>query len=228
MRTFTHRLAVFAAGLMLVVTPALAVKTSHWLHTTESDFKEGTSNGVVASNLGDLKLSRQVKTLLAEDARVSAVFSMAQMPDGTVYAGTGPEGILLAVKDDKVTTAAELGTHINLVSLLVDSKGRLLVGTAGEKGEILRIDKAGDKPQSIFSSAGVQYIWAMTETPDGNLYAATGPNGQLFEIHPDGTSKVLFDSDENNLLSLLSDGKDLLYFGTDPNGLVCRINRKTG
>src|SRR5205823_1102577 len=30
-----------------------------------------------------------------------------------------------------------------------------------------------------------------------------------------------------NLLSILSDGKDTLYVGTDPNGLVYRINRKT-
>src|SRR6185436_14086837 len=37
----------------------------------------------------------------------------------------------------------------------------------------------------------------------------------------------IFDSDENNLLSMISDGKDLLYIGTDPNGLVYRINRKT-
>ena len=39
---------------------------------------------------------------------------------------------------------------------------------------------------------------------------------------------MLLDSDENNLLSLISDGKDLLYVGTDPNGLVYRVNRKTG
>jgi hypothetical protein len=38
---------------------------------------------------------------------------------------------------------------------------------------------------------------------------------------------VLLDADENNLLSLASDGKDLLYVGTDPNGLVYRVNRKT-
>ena len=39
---------------------------------------------------------------------------------------------------------------------------------------------------------------------------------------------MLFDCEENNLLSLISDGKDTLYVGSDPNGLVYRINRKTG
>jgi hypothetical protein len=68
----------------------------------------------------------------------------------------------------------------------------------------------------------------MAQTPDGRTYAATGPNGQLFEIMPDGSHHVLFDSEENNLLCLVSDGKDLLYVGTDPSGLIYRINRKTG
>jgi hypothetical protein len=214
--------------VMLLNLPALAVKTSHWVHTTEADFKKGTFHGVVASNLGDLKLSRDVKSLLGQDPHISIVFALAQMPDGTIYAGTGPEGILLSVKDDKVTKAAEVGEHSNIFSLMVDSKGRLLIGTGGEKGEILRMDRAGEKPKALFSSEDVQYIWSMVETPDGMLYAATGPNGQLFQISPDGTSKVVFDSDENNLLCMLSDGKDELYIGTDPNGLVYRVNRKTG
>src|SRR4051794_10293022 len=152
-------------GLLLVVllVPAgvlFATKTSHWVHTTEADFKDGTFSNVVPTNLGDLKLSRQVKTLLGQDPRVSAVFSLAQASDGTIYAGTGPEGVLLSVKDDKVSTTSVIGPHTNLFSLLTDSKGRLLIGTGGEKGEIYRIDKPGDKPRSIFSADEVQYIWA--------------------------------------------------------------------
>src|SRR3982751_6639369 len=80
----------------------------------------------------------------------------------------------------------------------------------------------------MFEADGVEYIWALRQTSDGALYAATGPNGQLFEIRADGSSKTVFDSDENNLLSLASDGKDLLFVGTDPNGHVYRVNRKTG
>ena len=217
--------------LLIISVPstALAVGTSHWTHTSAADFKAGTFKDVVATNLGDLRLSRAVKSLLGQDARVSAVYAMTQAPDGTVYAATGPEGVLLRINGDKIDTAAEVGENTNLFSLLVDSSGNILVGTGGDEGQILRIQGQGARPQSIFRSPGVQYVWSMVQTTDGKLYAATGPNGQLFEIDPaSGSSKVLLDTDENNLLCLLSDGGDMLFAGSDPNGLVYRINRKSG
>ena len=47
-----------------ITSAALAVGTSHWTHTSEADFKAGTFKDVVATNLGDLRLSRAVKSLL--------------------------------------------------------------------------------------------------------------------------------------------------------------------
>lgn len=219
---------------LLLVTPlllcsiALAVKPGHWTQTTQDDFKAGDLENVVATNLGDLKLSRAVKQLTEQDPKVSATFCIAQAKDGTLYVGTGPEGLLLKILDGKVTTVAQLGEHVNIFSLLIDSKGRLLIGTGGEKGEIYRLDLPDGKPQRLFASSDVQYVWSMLQTVDGMIYAATGPNGQLYSIDESGKSTVLFDGDENNLLCLASDGKDLIYAGTDPNGLVLEINRKTG
>src|SRR5438552_4307092 len=97
-------------------TQARAVGTSHWIQTTEAEFKAGTFHNVVATNLGDLKLSRSVKSLLGQNARVSAVHAMVEAPDGTIYAGTGPEGLLLAVKDQKVTEAANVGENVSIFS----------------------------------------------------------------------------------------------------------------
>src|SRR4051812_38215995 len=200
---------LFTILIALLVAPAaVAVTTSHWTHTTEADFKAGTFHNVVATNLGDLKLSRAVKTLLGQNEKVSAVHALVQAPDGTIYAGTGPEGVLLAVKDGKVSEVASLGENTNILSLLIDDHGRLLIGTGGEKGQIFRVEKPGDKPAEIFTQEGVQYIWSMRQTPDGTLYAATGPEGQLFQIAADGKHEVLFDADEHNLLSMTGDGKD--------------------
>lgn len=217
----------FAVIILLLSCTAMAVTTSHWTHTSEADFKAGTFHNVVATNLGDLKLSRAVKTLLEQDPKISAVYSLCEGPDKTVYAGTGPQGVLLAIKDDQVSTLAAIDGATSLNALLFDDKGGLLIGTSGEKGKILRIEKRGEAPKTIFEADGVQYVWAMVQTPDGNVYAATGPNGQLFEIKPDGSHSVIFDSDENNLMSMIAGGNDMLYVGTDPNGLVFRVDRKS-
>jgi ligand-binding sensor domain-containing protein len=167
-----------------------------------------------------------IVAMIKQDAKITAVYCLAEAPDGTIYAGTGPQGLVVAVKGDKVSTIADM-EDANIFSLLIDADGKLLIGTGGEKGRILRLDKPDQKPVEIFAAEGVQYVWKMVQTSDGMLYAATGPNGQLFEIKPDGSKSVLLDSDENNLLSMIGDGKDLLYVGTDPNGLVYRVNRKT-
>src|SRR5438270_6128099 len=101
------RYLVFSVIALLPVS-LLAVTTSHWVHTNEADFKNGTMQNVVATNLGDLKLSRAVKTILEQDPKVSSVYAMVEAPDGTIYAATGPQGVLLKLKDDKITTACKL------------------------------------------------------------------------------------------------------------------------
>ena len=66
---------------LAVTLPVSAVVTSHWSQTTEADFKTGTFHNVVATNFGDLKLSRAVKTILGQDSHVSAVHVMVEAPD---------------------------------------------------------------------------------------------------------------------------------------------------
>src|SRR4051794_27750378 len=139
MRLFTSIAAVATA--VVVGGTALAVGTSNWSHTTEADFKNGTFDNVVATNLGDLKLSRAVKTLLEQDPQVSAVNAMAEGTDGAVYAGTGPRGILLRAKGETVEKVAVIDDATNIFSLTFDKDGRLLVGTGGSAGKIFRVDK---------------------------------------------------------------------------------------
>src|SRR3954452_12239018 len=122
--------------LCLISATALAIGTSHWTHTSEADFKAGTFHNVVATNLGDLKLSRAVNTILGQDEHVRAVHALVEAPDGTLYAGTGPEGVLLTVKDDKAEKVADVGDDVSIFSVLMDSKGGLLIGTGGDKGQI--------------------------------------------------------------------------------------------
>src|ERR1700743_2465741 len=107
--------------------PAHGVGTSNWTQTSEADFKNGTMQNVVATNLGDLKLSRAVKTILEEDPKVSSVYALVEAPDGTIYAGTGPQGVVLKIVGDKVTTACKLDDGTSVFSLALDGDA-LLIG----------------------------------------------------------------------------------------------------
>ena len=232
MQSKTLLALALALATLFPQSSARAVGTSTWTQTNENDWKDGTFENVVATSLGDLKLSRAVKTLLEQEPRVSSVNALAQAPDGTVFAGTGPRGVLLQLKGETVTTVAKVDDP-HIFSVVIDAKGAVLAGTGGQSGRILRFDrdasgKLAEKGVEVFKADGVQYVWAVRQTPDGNLYAATGPTGQLWEIKTDGAKRVVVDTDENNLLSLASDGKDTLYAGTDPSGLVYRVNRRTG
>jgi hypothetical protein len=219
---------VYSALLVcLLASPVLAVSTSHWVDQNEADFKTGTLHNVVVTNLGDVKLSRAVQTIQDQNPDVTTVNALAEGPDGTIYAGTGPKGLLLAVKNDKVTTLATLANTVNILCLICDDKGGLLIGTGGEKGRVLRLDKPGDQPKEIFADDNVQYVWALVRTDDGIIYAATGPNGQVFQINRDGSHSELYKSSQDNITAMLSDGRDTLYLGTDPDGYVVRLNRKT-
>jgi hypothetical protein len=230
------------------------------VQTSEADFKGGTLRNVVATNLGEVKLSRGIKTLLEQDPDVSTVTAMAESAsDGAIYAGTGPKGVLLRLKNDKVERIAVIDDAVTINALLVQPDGSLLIATSGEKGRVYRLAKPADaKPiatqpvtsqpttestaesrptterspavpglTELFSADDVQYVWGLARVADGTIYAATGPNGQLFAIAPDGSHEQVYKSDQANLTAILSDGKDVLYIGTDPEGLVVRWNRKT-
>ena len=213
---------------MAAVEPARAVGTSYFTQSSEADFKTGTLDNIVATNLGDLKLSRAVKTVLDQDPHVNSVTALAEAPDGTIYAGAGPNGTLFQIKDGKVAGKTTIADAAAILSLVAAKDGAVILGTAGDAGRVIQIDKPGDKPHTLFEAEGVHYVWGLVQTSDGNIYAATGPHGQLFEIKPDGSKRMLLQSDEGNLLSMISDGKDNLYVGTDPHGLVYRVNRTTG
>src|SRR5688500_13052879 len=112
------KLSVFLVAA--ITTPLLGAGASHWTHTNEADFKRRKFENVVATSLGCLKLSRAVKTLPRQDPRVTSVYCLVEAPDGTVYAGTGPQGIILQVQGEKVSTLATLEDE-NVFSMLIDA-----------------------------------------------------------------------------------------------------------
>ena len=75
-----------------------------------------------------------------------------------------------------------------------------------------------------WSDLSADFIWDLAQDPNGNLYAATGEEGKIFKITPDGEPSLLYDSsDQQHIFSLALAPDGTLYAGTAPNGLVLKI-----
>ena len=222
------RIRAIAVLIAAIAPLALGVTTGRWTQTTEADFKTGTLHQVVASGTGELHLSRAVTTLLDQDPRFSLVSALAEAPDGSLYLGTGPNGLLLKWKDGKAQDVLSLGAGSSITALAIDAKGNVYVGVTGATGRVLRIGADPSKPQTILQDPSVQYVWALICADDGTLYVGTGPEGNLYQVTPDGRSRILFHSTQANILSLAISKNGPLYAGASPKGLIYRIDRKTG
>lgn len=69
----------------------------------------------------------------------------------------------------------------------------------------------------------VAHVWDVIEDQAGNLIVATGNEGKVFKVTPDGKTTVLHEAKESQVfcLALAPDGS--IYAGTGPNGHILRI-----
>ena len=70
----------------------------------------------------------------------------------------------------------------------------------------------------------VQYIWDLAADSHGNLYAATGPNGQLWKRSADGKWSLVYESKATHLLCLAIGPDGSVYAGGDGEGLIYRVS----
>jgi hypothetical protein len=67
------------------------------------------------------------------------------------------------------------------------------------------------------------HVWDVVEDGAGNLLVATGDEGKLYRVTPDGRSTVIFESEDSQILSLCRAANGSVYAGTGPSGLILRV-----
>lgn len=217
--------AVIAALLAAVIAvPAGAIQPKRWTHSTEADFDAGESDGVVVTNLGDIKLATATEALGELPEGVSVIYDIETVGD-TTYIAAGPEGKLLAVKDGAVEEVAVLeGEQVFTIG------GSGLIGISGDKPRIASVADDGSLTTAVEFPEDVRYIWDMSdaakdENGDEVIFVATGPEGQVFKFGV-GTGElgVLLDTAQANVLCLAKGPDGSIYAGTDTDGLIYRID----
>ncbi|MEM9915496.1 MAG: hypothetical protein AAF911_11085 [Planctomycetota bacterium] len=212
--------AVLACGF----TPAAyAIQPEHWTHSTEADFEAGELDGVVVTNLGDIKLATAVETLGEFPEDVSVIYDLAVVGDVTFIAA-GPSGKLLKWVDDEVTEIADLPDQ-QVFSLLASPEGFVTAAVSGASSKLVAYDADGQVLREMPLPEDVRYVWDMaTRNDGGELVLATGPEGKVFSVNAAGEVNELLDTAQANILSLAEGPNGEIYAGTDTDGLVYRID----
>ena len=224
----TRLIALAAALPCVLVCRAWAVKPATWVHDQPKDFTSAQLENVVVTSKGEVMLGRKTETLRVPGEEAEVINALVRAGDGKIYAATGPGGIIYRIDGDKVTEFCKLPDGGSVLAMVFAKDGKLLAGTGGPKqARIYSIDGKG-RASLFYEPAEAKYVWAMARGERGEIYAATGIEGKLWVIEPDGRGKVLAKVKTKNILCLAFGPDGMLYGGTDEDGLIYRFNPASG
>lgn len=232
-------LLALAIGVMtlLLANPAAAIQPEEWVHSSESDFADGQTDGTVITNLGDVKLAIGSETLAELPEEGSIIYDLQRIGE-TVYIAAGAEGKLLRKDNDGVETILELPSE-QVFALAATEAGELVVAISGEPTRLAVLDEESSELETLVELEDVRYIWQVLAqgapaAADASFVLATGTNGKVLRVRPDEFDaeaepnpglEVLLETRQSNVLSLAHDPERERYFaGTDVDGLIYRIS----
>ncbi|HWE27452.1 MAG TPA: hypothetical protein VHB97_05585, partial [Polyangia bacterium] len=204
---------------------AFAGGTRAWRITSYKDFEEGESTGVLLSSLGEATSGFSAARIEVNEA---VVYTTASSADGTVFVGTGDQGVIYVYQKGKLRRLCKLDA-ILVSSLAVGPNGSVFAGTM-PGGRVYLVDRDGKARELAHLDA--EHVWALTyDEAKQTLYAATGPAGRLFAIdasHLDRPSfgrrdRLVYDTGEKHLLSLVRSDDGALLAGSADQAILYRI-----
>jgi hypothetical protein len=213
-----HGLGMVGVGIAVVGSSiAVAAKVETWRQETAGAFAKGKKERVVISDTGRVRLGQSLAPV--GSLATARVWDLARDARGGVYAATGDEGKVFRLEGDRwdVVYDADDSQALSLVAL---PDGKVFVGT-GPSGRV--IDLTDPKHPASRPDPGVQYIWDLASDAAGNLYAATGPTGQLWKRDAKGAWSLLIDSTHAHLLCVAVGKDGSVYAGSDGEGLIYRV-----
>ncbi|HYT92212.1 MAG TPA: hypothetical protein VEL76_26085, partial [Gemmataceae bacterium] len=74
-----------------------------------------------------------------------------------------------------------------------------------------------------FANLDATHVWDVVEDKHGNLFVATGDEGKLYKVSPEGKVTVAYTSPDSQILSLALANDGTVYAGTGPSGLIVCI-----
>ena len=204
--------AVSMLVMALAATSAPATETQLWVSDSPADYAKSQTSGVLVGPDGVLQLGPRSSSSVTDSLDV--IWAIVPMAGGAV-ALAGDDGRI-----DRWTAAGGIRPWVRLpvgqvLSLAPDGDG--LVAGTGPGGLIYHVSARGDTAR--IAKSGERYVWGLAPAGKGAWYAATGTHGKLLRVEG-GRVRVVIDSDESNLVSLVSDGHGGVFAGGDSHGRI--------
>ncbi len=161
------------------------------------------------------KLSGDAVSLFADTGEL-LVTSLAQGPDGTVYAGTLPHAKIFAIdKHGKASLFATPPGAEHVWALCYDARRKTLFAATGPQGKVFAIDGKGKA--DVYYQGKASHVMSLAEDAQGRLYAGTSDDALLVRIDGPGRFDVLYDFEGNEITALaLQDGRVAVAANTFP------------
>jgi len=173
-----------------------------------------STSGDIFAGTGDegkvYKIDKKGNKTIFFDTDDLEVLSLLVDKKDNLYIGTGPEGTLYKInKDGNLLWKKEVeATYI--WNMAKDSKGNIFLGTGGDGGKIFKLSPRGEEI-TLFVNLPEDNITALSVGDGDILYAGTNPSGQIYEISPQKTIKVLYDTDYEEIRSFAMDADGNLF-----------------
>jgi hypothetical protein len=224
--------------VLLVVSSALGEGTRTWEQSKFEELSKGTATGVAIRSMGGLELAPAFKALSTTPS--TYIWSIAADQSGNLYAATGAPARVYRITPQGQSTTIFEPQELQVQALVVDKNGVVFAATNPD-GKVYRIQRHASAPAeqqkaeaektksasefstSVYFDPGTKYIWDLVFDGAGNLFVATGDQGEIFRVTPKGEHSIFFKSDEAHIRTLAMDAKDNLIAGSDGSGLVYRI-----
>ena len=223
--------AFLSAVVMLTAVPAPAASTQVWELSEYKEFLQGKFDNVSLRQPGTLTPAPRLVDLFTSDQPV--IWTVATGPGGITYVGTGHQGRVYRLGADGKVSLFWSAPEIEVFALAVGPQGEVFAGTS-PNGKLYRITVEGEG-EEIFDPEQT-YIWSLVLAPPSApdkandtpkhpvLYMATGGEGKIYQVEASGKGRVFAETKQRHVVSLVLDAEGRLLAGTDPNGIVYRID----
>ena len=213
------------AGILVALVALFAPSvfpsgTTAWEMNSYSDFVRGRFEGVSLSREGRISLAPKVDTVFTSGQ--SVIWSIAQAPDGTLYAATGHRGRIYRIDPQGKSSLLWTAVEPEIFAIALDRNGIVYAGTSPD-GKVYRIENG---QATEYFAPQTRYIWSLVVAPDGALFVGTGEQGKVFRVDGPGKGDLYYATGQSHITGLAVDSQGRLLAGTEPNGILYRISAK--